>query len=169
MIVTLLLFVVWSNSFIAMSYLLGAETGSARFDWVSLAGARFVPAAAICAVWCFGFRRLESVAILRGHWRRLLPCGVLVVPAYNLAIHYGQERGVPAPVASLTTTLVPLFVLALAAGFLSHRQSSMLAQSLAQGRTWLHSHRVPAYADHWQSDVFDRTDAPGDWRRTRAP
>ena len=29
----------------------------------------------------------------------------LAVPGYNLALYYGQQHGVPAPVASLTTAL----------------------------------------------------------------
>jgi drug/metabolite transporter (DMT)-like permease len=64
------------------------------------------------------FRRAESVAVLRRHWKRLLVCGVLMVPGYNLALYYGQQHGVSAPVASLTTALVPLYVMILAAIFL---------------------------------------------------
>jgi len=112
------LFVVWSNSFIAIGYLLGADRSASRFDWVGLTVARFLPAAAICCVYCFGFRRKESLAILRIHWPRLAVCAVLSVPGYNLALYYGQQHGVPAPVASLTTALLPLFVMLLAAATL---------------------------------------------------
>jgi drug/metabolite transporter (DMT)-like permease len=116
-----LLFLIWSNSFVAASYLLGAEGAPARFDWISLSIARFIPVVPICAFYCFGWRRQESLNILRQHPVRLLVCGLLGAPAYNLALYYGQQHGVPPPIASLTTALVPLFVLLLAALFLGER------------------------------------------------
>jgi drug/metabolite transporter (DMT)-like permease len=118
------LFAVWSNSFIAIGYLLGSDDVAPRFDWVALTVARFLPAAILCAIYCFGFRRVESLALLRAEWPRLLFCGFFAVPGYNLALYYGQQHGVPAPVASLTTTLVPLFVMILAALFLGERPTS---------------------------------------------
>jgi len=120
-VVVLLQFAVWSNSFIAVSYLLGREGDPARLSWVGLTVARFVPAALICGAFCLFFRRAEAWAVLRRHGWRLLLCGSLAVPGYNLALGYGQQHGVPAPIASLTTTLVPLFVMALAALFLGER------------------------------------------------
>jgi len=117
----LLLFVVWSNSFVAIGYLLGSDAAPARLDWVSLTAARFLPASLICGAYCIVARRREALAVLRGHWQRLLLGGLLAVPGYNFALYYGQQHGVPAPVASLTTTLVPLFVLVLAALFLAER------------------------------------------------
>jgi drug/metabolite transporter (DMT)-like permease len=120
----LLLFGFWSNSFIAISYLLGRDGAAARFDWVGLTVARFLTAGLLCAVYCFAFRRAESTAILRAEWPRLLVCGFFAVPGYNLALYYGQQHGVPAPIASLTTTLVPLFVMLLAAAFLGERLTS---------------------------------------------
>ena len=59
--------------------------------------------------------------MLRRYWRRLLVCSFFAVPGYNVVLYYGQQHGVPAPVASLTTALVPLFVMLLAALFLSER------------------------------------------------
>jgi drug/metabolite transporter (DMT)-like permease len=115
------LFVVWSNSFIAISFLLGADHAAARFDWLGLTVARYLPAAAICGLYCVLFRRRESLALIRAHPGRLLVCGFLVVPGYNSAIYYGQQHGVAAPIASLTTALVPLFVMILAALFLGER------------------------------------------------
>jgi len=117
-LVALFLFSIWSNSFIAISFLLGRDAAPARLDWVSLTVARFLPAAALCGTYCLTFRRAESLAVIREHWRRLLVCAFVAVPGYNLALCYGQQHGVPAPVASLTTTLVPLFVMILAAIFL---------------------------------------------------
>jgi drug/metabolite transporter (DMT)-like permease len=112
------LFLVWSNSFVAIGYLLGSEGAPARFDWVGLTCGRFLPAAAFAAAYCLAFRRREAVALARAEWRRLLPSAVVAVPAYNLALYYGQQAGVPAPVASLTTALLPFFVMLLAALFL---------------------------------------------------
>jgi drug/metabolite transporter (DMT)-like permease len=117
------LFGVWSNSFIAVGYLQGVDGATPRFDWIGLTVARFVPAALLCAAYCFAFRPAESWSVLRGHFPRLLLCGFLSVPGYNLALNYGQGHGVSAPVASLTTTLVPLFVMALAAIFLGERMT----------------------------------------------
>jgi O-acetylserine/cysteine efflux transporter len=117
-LVALGLFAVWSNSFIAISYLLGREGAAPRLDWLSLTVARFLPAAAACAVYLALFRAREAAAIARAHGRQLAVAGILVVPGYNFALYYGQQQGVPAPVASLTTALVPLFVMTLAALFL---------------------------------------------------
>ena len=112
------LFLVWSNSFIAASYLLGTEGQPARLDFVSLTVVRFVPILPLCLIYCLGFHRRESLALLRKHPWRLLFCGLLGSPGYNLALYYGQENGVPPSVASLTTALLPLFVMLLAAVFL---------------------------------------------------
>ena len=112
------LFLFWSNSFIAASYLLGTEGGPARLDFVSLSVVRFVPILPLCLIYCFGFYRKESLALLRKHPWRLLFCGLLGSPGYSLVLYYGQENGVPPSVASLTTALLPLFVMLLAAVFL---------------------------------------------------
>ena len=115
------LFVVWSNSFIAASYLLGTEGQPALLDFVSLSVVRFVPILPLCLIYCFGFHRRESLALLRKHPWRVLVCGVLGSPGYSLALYYGQQNGVPPAVASLTIALVPLFVMLLAAVFLGER------------------------------------------------
>lgn len=115
------LFVIWSNSFIAIGYLLGSDRSEAQFTWVGLTVARFLLIAPICAVYCFGRRREESLRIIRGYPGRLLASGLLAVPAYNLALYYAQEHGIPAPIASLTTALLPLMVIVLAGVFLHER------------------------------------------------
>lgn len=118
----LLLFLVWSNTFIGIGLLLGGERSAARFDWVSLTSARFAVVFPICLVYCLLPRhRAVTWAVLRRHWRRLLLSGFLAVPGYNLALYYGQEHGVPAPVASLATTLAPIFILVLSIAFLGER------------------------------------------------
>ncbi|MHC4472380.1 MAG: DMT family transporter [Planctomycetota bacterium] len=113
-----LLFTIWSASFIAFEALLTPEAGAAQFDWLSLTAARFVPTALLCGLYCALFRREESVAILGAHWPRLLVCGLLVAPVYNLALYNGIQHRVPAPIASLLTCLIPLFVMGLSAAFL---------------------------------------------------
>ena len=112
------LFLVWSNSFVAAAYLLGVEGRPAQLDWVSLSIARFVPVAPVALGWCLLFRRRESLRLVRRHPWRLVACGLLGSPIYNLSLYYGQQHGVPPPVASLTTALLPLFVMLLAAVFL---------------------------------------------------
>jgi drug/metabolite transporter (DMT)-like permease len=132
---TLLLFGIWSNSFIAISYLLGRDGAAARFDWVGLTVARFLTAGVLCGGYCLVFRRSESLGLLRAEWPRLLACGCFVVPGYNLALYYGQQHGVPAPVASLTTTLVPLFVMLMAAAFLGERLTARRVLGFAVAAT----------------------------------
>ncbi len=112
------LFLIWSNSFIAASYLLGTESAQPRFDWVSLSVARFAPIFPICLIYCLTVGRADAVRLLRAYPVRLVVCSLLAVPGYNLALYYGQQHGVPPPIASLTTALVPLFVMILAALFL---------------------------------------------------
>ena len=113
----LALFGVWSNSFIAIGYLLGNDGAAPRFDWVELTVARFLPASALCSLWCLVFRRREVAEIARRHPVRLAACAFFAVPGYNFALYYGQQDGIPAPVASLITTLV----MVLAALFLGER------------------------------------------------
>ena len=105
----------------AVGYLVGSEGRAAQFDWVSLTVARFVFAAIPAGLYCLFFRRQESVRAVGLHWRRLLVCGLLGVPVYNFALFYAQQHGVQAPVASLTTALLPLFVMVLSVMFLGER------------------------------------------------
>jgi drug/metabolite transporter (DMT)-like permease len=118
---TIALFLVWSNSFIAMSYLLGGEAAKQRLDWVTLTTVRFAPVTLLAALYCFGLRRAESLALLRKHGPRLLACGLLAAPAYGFALYWAMEQGVPAPVASLITALSPMFLLVLGAAFHGER------------------------------------------------
>jgi len=118
-LVTLFLFVVWSNSFVAMSFLLGAEKAAQRLDWVELTVARFVTAGTVAGAYCFVGHRRACLHVLRTYPLRLLSCALLVVPTYNLALYYAEEHGVSPPIASLTTALVPLFVMVLSALFLA--------------------------------------------------
>jgi len=121
----LLLFVVWSNSFIAIGYLLGADgaggTAGARFDWRELTAARFLPAAVIALGYGLLVRRTEMIRLVRAEWPRLIASGLLAVPGYNFALYFGQQHGIPAPIASLSTALAPLFILALSRIYLGER------------------------------------------------
>lgn len=112
------LFLVWSNSFIAASYLLGTEGRPARLDFISLSVLRFVSVLPLTLIFCLGWHRRESLRLLRRYPWRVVFCGLLGSPGYNLALYYGQQNGVPPAVASLTTALLPLFVMLLAALFL---------------------------------------------------
>jgi drug/metabolite transporter (DMT)-like permease len=112
-IATLLLFLVWSHTFLAFEVLLTPKSGPAPLDWLDLVVARFVPVFVVAAVWCFGFRRRESLEILRAHPGRLCLCGLLAVAAYNGFLYYGMEHRVAGPVASLLTTLSPLYLVVL--------------------------------------------------------
>jgi drug/metabolite transporter (DMT)-like permease len=118
---TILLFLVWSNSFVAMSYLLGREAEAPRLDWLALTTGRFAPVTVLAALYCFGLRRRQSLALLRAHGLRLAACGLLAGPLYGFALYWAMEQGVPAPVASLITALSPLFLLVLGAALLGER------------------------------------------------
>jgi len=114
---TLLLFFFWSQSFLAIEWLIH----EGRFDWLSLTAARFSLVSTLCGGWLLLFRRSEAAEVLKRHWRRVIVAGLFCVPGYNLALYWGQEQRVAAPIASLLTTLAPLFVMLLSALFLSER------------------------------------------------
>ncbi|MEO8276468.1 MAG: DMT family transporter [Thermoanaerobaculia bacterium] len=109
--IALALFLVWSNSFVAASYLLGGEHVPAQLDWASLSTARFTLLAPICLIYSFFFRRRQSLDLLRRFPLRTPISALLAVPAYNLALYYGQQHGIPPPVAALASALTPLFLL----------------------------------------------------------
>ena len=67
-LIALGLFLVWSNSFVAVSYLLGGEGAPAQLDWVSLAVSRFAIAGSACGLYCLIWRRQESLRVLRRYW-----------------------------------------------------------------------------------------------------
>ncbi len=112
------LFLLWSNSFVAGSYLLGGERHAAQMDAVALTAARYALVTPLCLLWCFGHRRRQATELLRRFPVRATAGGLLAAPLYCLALYSGQQRGVPPPVASITTALTPFFVMFLAALFL---------------------------------------------------
>ncbi len=132
-VATLLLFVVWSHTFLAFEVLLAPKSGSAPLDWLDLVVARFVPVFAVCAVWCLGVKRKESLAIVRAHPLRLLLCGLLSVAAYNGFLYYGMQQRVAGPIASLLTTLSPLYLLVLGVLALGERLTWRKGLGLALG------------------------------------
>ncbi|MCA8939932.1 MAG: DMT family transporter [Planctomycetes bacterium] len=117
----LLLFTLWSCSFIAIEYLLRDVEGKVRFDWLSLTVARFVPVGAFCALYLALFRARKTMAALKSHGKRAACAGLFNVMGYNFALYYAQQAGVAAPIASLMTALAPLFLMLLSAAFLSER------------------------------------------------
>ncbi len=121
---TLLLYLVWSNSFVAIGWLLGSENEPARLDWVELTLSRFAPVTPICALYCFALHREASLALVRQHWLRLAVGGACAVPAYNFALYYGQSHGVPAPIASILTATSPMFLMINSRLFLGERLSA---------------------------------------------
>ena len=130
---TLLLFLVWSHTFLAFEVLLAPRSGPAPLDWLDLVVARFVPVFVVCAVWCFGVKRQASLAIVRAHPRRLVLCGLLSVAAYNGFLYYGMQQRVPGPIASILTTLSPLYLLVLGVLALGERLTWRKGLGLALG------------------------------------
>ncbi len=117
-VVTLLLFLLWSNSFVAMSWVLGSEHAPARLDWVGLTSARYLPVTLSASLYLLLFRREQTSKVLRTHFVRGLIAGLLAVPTYSFALYWGIAQGIPAPIASLLTALSPLYLLILGALFL---------------------------------------------------
>jgi drug/metabolite transporter (DMT)-like permease len=109
------LFALWANSFVAIGFLLGAEKSAPRFDFVGLTAARFGTVGVASALWLLARRRRETFELLRAHGGWIAVSGLLNVVVYNFALNYGQASGVPAPIASLTTALAPLFLVVLGA------------------------------------------------------
>ncbi len=113
--VMFLLFVVWSNSFHAVTYFRTGVKVSA-FDLVTM---RFGPVALFCILYCL-WRRRETLAILRRDGLRVVLMALCLVPSYNLALNWGQGR-VPPATASLIIAMNPVFTLLLAVAFLGER------------------------------------------------
>ncbi len=132
---TFALFLVWSHTFLAFEVLLAPKSGAAPFDALGLTVARFAPVTILCAAWCFGVKRREALAIVRAHPLRLLACGALAVPVYNVALYYGMEHHVAGPIASLLTTLSPLYLLILGTVALKERLTWRKGVGLALGLT----------------------------------
>lgn len=111
-----LLFVIWSNSFTAIKYLL--ET----FDPMELVLARFLPVSVFCLLYLLlsSARRRDAISILRAAPLKVIAMGLTGVAGYNFFLYTGQSEVKPGA-ASLLTTLAPLFILALAILFLRER------------------------------------------------
>ncbi len=114
-VILFLLFVIWSNSFHAISYL----RQQARVGALDLVTLRFGPVAPFCVVYCL-LRRKDLRALCAQHWKSVLLVGALTVPGYNLPLNWGQAR-VPAATASLLISTNPVFVYVLALAFLGER------------------------------------------------
>lgn len=132
---TLALFVVWSNTFLAFEVLLAPRTGQAPLTWWGLTVARMIPAGAVAAVWCLCTRPRESLEIVREHPVRLAVCGALVVPAYNCFVYLGMSHKVGGPIASMLTSLTPLYLLLSGVVFLREPLTKRKLTGLALGMT----------------------------------
>lgn len=113
--VMFLLFVIWSNSFHAVTYFRTTLHVSA-FDLVTL---RFGPVALFCIPYCL-WRWRETRAIFAHDGLRVVLMAICMVPCYNLALNWGQGR-VPPATASLIITMNPVFTLLLAVAFLGEK------------------------------------------------
>ena len=134
LLATLVLFLVWSNTFLAFEVLLRpAGGGVAPMTWLDLSVARFVPVFPICAAYCFLVRRRESVAVVRKHPLRLALCALTAVPVYGTTLYYGMQHGVSGPVASLLTTMSPLYLVLIGAAALHERISARKVAGLVLG------------------------------------
>ncbi len=121
------LFVLWSNSFHAVAYFrknLGVSTSS-------LVTLRYGPVAVFCLGYCLAHRRAFLELIRRDGWR-ILAVGLLLVPAYNFALFWGQGW-VPPATASLIIAMNPVFTFVLALAFLGEaaRPSKFIGMALA--------------------------------------
>ncbi len=109
------LFVFWSNSFHAISYLRRDLDLSA----LATVAMRFGPAVPFCVVYCL-LKWKDLVRMMRRDWWAVLIMGGLMVPGYNLSLNWGQGL-VPPPTASLIIAANPVFILILSALLLHDR------------------------------------------------
>ena len=114
-VATLGLFLLWSNSFVAMSYLLGSERHPAQMDWISLTIGRFAPVTIVAGLYLGIARRSQAILVFRHHFWRCLASGFLGVTVYSFCLYWGIAHGIPAPIASLLTALSPLYLMILGA------------------------------------------------------
>jgi drug/metabolite transporter (DMT)-like permease len=110
-----LLFIIWSNSFHAVTYFRTTLKVSAM-DLVTM---RFAPVALFCIPYCL-WRWRETRAIFARDGRRVVLMALCMVPGYNLALNWGQGR-VPPATASLIITMNPVFTFLLATTFLGEK------------------------------------------------
>lgn len=130
---TLALFLVWGNTFLAFEVLLAPKSGTAPLDWWGLTVTRMLPVAFVAAAWTFGTRPRESLAIVRAHPGRLLVCGAMTVPVYSGFLYHAMQHRVAGPVASVVTTLSPLWLVVFGAAFLGERLTLRKVAGLALG------------------------------------
>ncbi|MDI6706010.1 MAG: DMT family transporter [Bacillota bacterium] len=104
-------YVIWSNSFIAISYL---RQSVSSLDIVML---RFIPVGLISLVVVAAKYRREFIEIVKKHPVRLAAMGLTNVIIYNLLTAYGLTY-INASAGSLLIALNPLFTMLLAARFL---------------------------------------------------
>lgn len=130
------LYLFWSNSFVAMSYLLGSEQAAPRLDALGLTVARYLPVTPIAAAWLLLARRGYLPALWSYRWR-LLAAGLLAVPTYGLCLYWGIQQGIPAPVAALLTALSPLYLMVLGATTLGERLGARKLVGFAVAATGL--------------------------------
>lgn len=121
LLATLGLFLLWSNSFVAMSYLLGSERHPAQMDWISLTVARFAPVTVLAALYLALARPTHAISVFRNHFWRCLASGFLGVTVYSFCLYWGIAHGIPAPIASLLTALSPLYLMILGVAVLGER------------------------------------------------
>jgi drug/metabolite transporter (DMT)-like permease len=121
------LFLVWSNTFLAFEVLLG------RMAWVDLLVARMVPVGLLAALWCVLVRRREATEALRRHPGRVVAAALLSVPGYGVALYFGMANHVAGPIASLLTTLSPLYLLLLGVTLLGERVTARKTLGLGLG------------------------------------
>jgi len=130
---TLGLFAVWSATFLCFEVLLAPREGAAPLGWFDLVAARFLPVAALAGGWCLLARRRESLEILRAHPVRLLLAALFCVPGYNGLLYLGMQSRVEGPIASVLTSLVPLYLLVLGRLFLGEALTSRKVAGLLLG------------------------------------
>ena len=134
LLVVLGLFLVWSHTFLAFEVLLRPADGrAAPMDWLDLVVARFAVVFPIAAFVSFGPRRRESLDVLRRRPLGLVVAALVAVPLYNAALYVGIQHGVSGPVASLLTTMTPLYLVAIGALALRERLSLRKLAGLALG------------------------------------
>jgi drug/metabolite transporter (DMT)-like permease len=119
------LFIVWSNSYHAIAYL----RRDLHISAMNLVTLRYGPVLPCALAYCLARRQALRALFARDGWAVLL-MGLMTVPAYNLALNWGQAR-VPPVTASLIVAMNPVFTLVLAMLFLGERARALKIAGMA--------------------------------------
>ena len=99
-LVTVSLFAVWSLGIVVIDeFLVKPGNPEGILDWWELIVVRYSAVAVCTALYGFGVRGRDSLALLRRHPVRILVLASMMVPGYNVFLYFAQAEGLPPAIA----------------------------------------------------------------------